>query len=118
MLPLPHLKGKMCPGPRLAGRLLWLWSGCDSRLLLVLSQCSRHRVLLLCFHHQKSLLSAYLCLLLCGAGSGDTAQMWPCPLGVSQSSLDITEADRDQEHTDSESQVNYSNIWYKKEMHV
>ena len=36
------------------------------------------------------------------------------PLGVSQSNPDITEADRDQEHTDSESQVNYSNIRARK----
>lgn len=46
--------------------------------------------------------------------------MWPCPLGVSQSNPDITEAeaDRDQEHRDGESQVNHSNTGYKKETHV
>lgn len=40
------------------------------------------------------------------------------PLGVSQSNPDITEADREQEHTDTELQVNYSNNGDKTEMHA
>lgn len=40
------------------------------------------------------------------------------PLGVSQSNPNITEADREQEHTDTELQVNYSNNGDKTEMHA
>lgn len=81
-VPLPHtlFKRKKCaPAPSLAGGLLW-------RGLSVVVDCflpphnALDRMLFFCFHHQKSILSAYLCGLLCWAGSGDTGQMWPCPL--------------------------------------
>lgn len=95
--PLSHtlgLKGKVCPSFQAGRRTAVMWSICVVDRFL-LTHNALDRVPLFCFHHQKSILSAYLCLLLCWAGSGDTGQMWACPLwefrNLTQTSQRLTE---------------------------
>ena len=82
--------------------------------LLAHSQCSRHSAALLFPSSKVYIKCPPLPAALLSRVWRHRADVGLPPLGVSQSNPDITEADRDQEHTDSESQVNYSNIRARK----